>query len=101
MTGIAELKKIMDERIFEGLRFEIKETLEPGDVYLAARNTGPHLLTVEKIVYDVGAPFVIPVENAYAFDLAECVAIKFLSCAMCGDPLSVDDEFSYHEACAH
>ncbi len=38
---------------FEGVFFE-KENgeLQPGDTYIAERNTGPQLLTVEKIVYE-------------------------------------------------
>jgi hypothetical protein len=39
-----------------------------GDLYLAGRNTGPHLLTCRKISDNC----VFPEEAAYAYDLCEC-----------------------------
>lgn len=45
--------------------------IRPGDMYLAKRNTGIHLLTCKS----VGEGFVVPVENAYSYDFNECVLI--------------------------
>ena len=58
-----------------GLRFKmIPGKLEPGDLYIAERNTGPQLLTVKKVAdYDY---IVFPTCNGYAFDLSECVKVE-------------------------
>jgi hypothetical protein len=37
----------------------------------------------------------------FAFLQADDTWDRQFECEMCGGPLSVDDEFSYHEACAH
>ena len=47
------------------------EEIKPGDTYMAQRNTGPHLLTCRKIVDG----YIVPTENAYFFDLSECVKV--------------------------
>lgn len=44
------------------------DPIQPGDTYVAGRNTGPHLLTCQSI----GDGFIVPVEAAYCFDLHEC-----------------------------
>lgn len=67
---------------FEGVpvRKAADQDLAPGDSYLAMRNTGPHLLTVSKVVSEenlVGG-FVCAKEPAYAFDIPECVKIEFV-----------------------
>lgn len=67
---------------FEGVpvRKAADQDLAPGDSYLAMRNTGPHLLTVLKVVSEenlVGG-FVCAKEPAYAFDIPECVKIEFV-----------------------
>jgi hypothetical protein len=57
-----------------GLRLLYTEELEPGDLYLAARNTGPHLLTVREVdkVNGIVHPKEFP---AYSFNLGECVKV--------------------------
>lgn len=83
--GYEKMREVMEAGEFEGVKFKIltqiaedgKEylkDLEPGDTYLAARNTGPHLLTVKEVA--MGAAF--PVETAYPFDLNECVPIELI-----------------------
>lgn len=48
--------------------------LEPGDLYVAERNQGPKLLTVQMVNWDHG--FVIPTTNDYLYDIHECVKVK-------------------------
>ncbi len=48
--------------------------IKPGDLYVAERNTGLHLLTAREVNMEVGCIF--PVDrDAYAFDLHECVKV--------------------------
>lgn len=57
---------------FEGEKLKLsdkKNDIEPGDVYIAGRNTGPHLLTCRS-VSSLG--FIVPEENQYPFDIYEC-----------------------------
>lgn len=55
----------------EGVKFEVKNELpKEGEMYVAKRNTSPHLLTAKKV--DMENRWVVPVENAYIFDLNEC-----------------------------
>ena len=69
---------------FEGLTLEYAgewQDLQPGDSYVAQRNTGPHLLTVAFVKETLGdqdqwAGAVYPVESAYPFDLHECVKVN-------------------------
>lgn len=67
---------------FEGVpvRKAEDQDLAPGDSYLAMRNTGPHLLTVSKVVREdnLVSGFVLAQEPAYPFDLPECVKIDFV-----------------------
>lgn len=68
----------------QGLRFrmdvdekgEEKEIL-PGDLYIAERNTGPQLLTADKIVKEESfcGGYVIPTTLNYPYDLHECVKV--------------------------
>lgn len=53
------------------------DSIQPGDTYLAERNTGPHLLTCDHIVNnDLGEPsYVVPTEIAYCYDVWECVKV--------------------------
>lgn len=46
----------------------------PGDLYVAERNTGPKLLTCERVHEEGG--WVVARENAYSFDTHECVKVK-------------------------
>jgi hypothetical protein len=57
---------------FEGCTIVLDDEpspFEPGDLYLAGRNTGPHLLTVRQ---EDDRGWVVPVENVYCFDTYEC-----------------------------
>ena len=48
------------------------EPIQPGDMYLAERNTGPHLLTCSSVSE---RQYIVPVEMAYCFDTWECIKI--------------------------
>ena len=63
---------------FEGVVLErIKTPLEPGDTYIAGRNAGIKLLTVQNVSPDYGgARTVYPVENSYPYDLVECYKVR-------------------------
>ena len=69
---------------FEGVPLVTDEgELLVGDTYIAERNTGPHLLTVQRFVmvppkYGEIVDFVIPKESAYCFDGQECVKVKMV-----------------------
>lgn len=69
--GVIELDGLM-LRMVEGK--ENGESFVPGDLYVAGRNTGPHLLTVRSVNHDGG--WVVPTCPAYAFDLSECVGVE-------------------------
>lgn len=62
----------------EGVPFTLVgdwRTLEPGDSYLAQRNSGLKLLTVKRVDVDkIGCVF--PQEMAYPYDLHECFKIE-------------------------
>lgn len=51
------------------------EFLEPGDTYVAERNSGPHLLTVKQNRDGVYQRWIEPVEDAYSFDWNECCGV--------------------------
>lgn len=53
------------------------DPIRPGDTYLAERNDGPKLLTCNKVINNsLGEPsYVVPEENAYCYDVWECVKI--------------------------
>lgn len=68
----------------EGLRFMMardangeEAEIQPGDLYIAERNTGPQLLIAKQIVRpeDGSLAYVIAAEVAYPYDLRECVKI--------------------------
>lgn len=74
----------------EGLFFVIDGDGEvrPGDTYIAERNVGPQLLTcakvqdyewrMESLGITCNAPWIVPVEKAYCYDVGECVRVKML-----------------------
>lgn len=66
----------------EGLKFKmIDGELQPGDLYIAERNTGPHLLTVRKVVHEETtgqAMHVNPTTMDYPFDIEECVKVELI-----------------------
>lgn len=72
------MKQVLESGEFEGVKFLVSsdQRFFPGDTYLAARNTGPHLLTVRYVERAGG--WIVPVEMAYSFDLGECVKIELL-----------------------
>lgn len=57
------------------------DPIQPGDIYLAERNTGPHLLTCLKVVNnEFGKPsYIVPVEIAYCYDAWECIKVSVLA----------------------
>lgn len=58
----------------EGLTLEIANRPPiGGQLYVAERNVGKELLTAKEV--DEVNRWVIPVENAYVYDLAECKAV--------------------------
>jgi hypothetical protein len=64
-----------DPVVLEGLVFVKDEgELQPGDLYIAERNTGPHLLTVKRV--EIGAVF--PTTPDYPFDIDECVKVQLV-----------------------
>ncbi len=48
--------------------------IEPGDTYVAKRNTGWHLLTCRAV--DMGLGCVYNNEGAYPYDLRECLTVE-------------------------
>ena len=77
----------------EGVKLKMipgKETgaaLEPGDMYIAERNRGPQLLTVNYVVDQDYAHrwglkhwgWVVPTGISYSFDFHECVGVEVLT----------------------
>ena len=61
---------------FEGmcLTWLPHSTLTPGDTYLAARESGPHLLTVRAI--DHRGHRILPQESAPDYDIGECYKVR-------------------------
>lgn len=68
----------------EGLRFLMardengeEAAIQPGDLYIAERNTGPQLLIAKQIARPENGSlaYVIAAEVAYPYDLRECVKI--------------------------
>ncbi len=71
----AALKILRDGGVLDldGIKLKkIDRELKPGDLYVAERNTGPKLLTVQEIANNA----VFPTCNGYAFDIGECVAVE-------------------------
>jgi len=61
----------------EGVRFRaIEGEIQPGDWYVAERNTGPHLLTCRE--NDKENRWIVPVEEKYSFDTGECVRVEMV-----------------------
>jgi len=62
------------EQLAEELDVELcwNEPIRAGDLYIAARNTGPHLLECRAL----GMACVFPVGIGYAFDFPECVLVR-------------------------
>jgi hypothetical protein len=63
------------EQLAEELDVEIESKRpEPGEFYIAGRNTGPKLLTCAEVDEDLGC--IHAEEDAYSFDLHECYRLK-------------------------
>ncbi len=52
---------------------EVEDEIRPGDTYFARRNGGPRILTANRIDKELGCIF--PEENAYPYDLHECMKV--------------------------
>ena len=67
--------KDKNEILFEGtlIKIDLEGEIEPGDIYLARRNTKWKLLTCKENNKVNG--FIVPVENAYIFDTHECFKV--------------------------
>ena len=73
--GVVALRAVLEAKEFEGVSFKILDRpIRNGDTYLAARNTGPYLLTAREV--DRGNGWVVPVEPEYVFDIGECVPVE-------------------------
>lgn len=73
------LLRAIEDGEFEGIPFKVTgsgEDINPGDTYLAERNSGVRLLTCKE--NDLRKKWIVPEENAYLFDTWECVRIEFL-----------------------
>jgi hypothetical protein len=72
-----EMRTALETGEIEGVRFKVLgpgKTIEPGDTYIAERNTGLKLLTCRENVRDQG--FIVATEWAYAYDTGECIKIE-------------------------
>lgn len=62
---------------FEGVQLKMDPSeIEPGDIYVAERNTGPKLLTAKEVDTEIGCIF--PVEQEYPYDIPECVKVELV-----------------------
>jgi hypothetical protein len=67
--------KVLIEGI-ECLEFSVVVTgIQPGDLYMAKRNTGWQLLTCERRVSDNVLDYVVAKEIAYSYDARECFKV--------------------------
>lgn len=69
-----------DTFLLEGSLLSLSDDpIQPGDTYIAGRNTGPHLLTCRS----VGNGCFHPVECAYSFDDGECRKVLAIEGVLC------------------
>ena len=47
-----------------------------GDLYIAARNTGPHLLTAKKVQPTGEGGYIIPTTGNYMYDICDTVKVR-------------------------
>lgn len=56
------------------------EDIQPGDLYIAERNTGPKLLTCHRNVGhgsgNLGSYYIVPTTINYSYDWDECVMVE-------------------------
>jgi hypothetical protein len=53
--------------------------IQPGDLYVGARNTGPHLLVAKEVIYVDESrliDYIVPTCGAYAYNGSECVKVR-------------------------
>lgn len=83
------LRKLRNGEVvdLEGIKLRMADgKLKIGDLYVAERNTGPHLLTVKGFNED--GDVVFPTTHAYCFNAWECVKVEEdLSTAITDDEL--------------
>lgn len=59
----------------EGIKLVMDEgEIQPGDLYVAERNTGPKLLTCKRV--DEEDDWILPTTNNYSYDIGECVKVR-------------------------
>lgn len=59
----------------DGIKLKMDEgEIQPGDLYVGERNTGPHLLTAREVNREFGCIF--PTCDAYPYDINECVKVR-------------------------
>lgn len=76
--SMINLRRAIEAGEFEGVPFKVTgegSDIEPGDTYLAERNSGVKLLTCKE--HNRVKNWIVPVEDAYLFDTWECVRIEF------------------------
>jgi len=66
------MRKIEQRAKELGLNYTL-DPIQPGDLYLAERNTGPKLLTCIKVNKEGG--WIVPTGLDYCYDIPECVKI--------------------------
>ncbi|MFH1405064.1 MAG: hypothetical protein ABIH21_03120 [Patescibacteria group bacterium] len=78
MREYATLRKLRAGEVvnLEGINFVMDEgEIQPGDLYIAERNTGPKLLTARK-VDDQDLMCIFPTTLDYPYDLGECIKVR-------------------------
>ena len=78
MREYTTLKRLRAGEVIEieGVQVRMVEgEILPGDWYVGERNAGPKLLTAFVLAKDPPDIYIIPRENAYAYDIGECVKV--------------------------
>lgn len=76
-TARDTIKKLRDGETvnLEGILLERDDgEIQPGDLYVAQRNSGPKLLTCLRVNNYDG--WIVPVDRAYCYDINECVKVR-------------------------
>lgn len=70
-------QKLKDGEVvtIDGLDLQIDGdgSVQPGDLYVAGRNTGPHLLEAKRVNTELGV--IYPTTTEYPFNIGECVKV--------------------------
>lgn len=76
---IETVRRLRDGEVIEleGLKFRMSGDGEvnEGDLYIAGRNTGPHLMTCKRVDKKIGCIYSTVVHD-YPFDIHECVKVE-------------------------